>query len=157
MTTLYKFPTNVTSSLTVVISSLSQGQLPPREQAAWLLLPLVFILFLSISRLRRIILDTVETFLATCVLIILVAVVVGLPFGATYIAYRGLGYVASSLFRAYPTLGRAADDFQDWGTEAVRLGRAALQPVGSLLTDWYNVVLRRIKTSSGVDDASYEL
>eukprot|EP00195_Chlamydomonas_chlamydogama_P009413 CAMPEP_0202890972 /NCGR_PEP_ID=MMETSP1392-20130828/1195_1 /ASSEMBLY_ACC=CAM_ASM_000868 /TAXON_ID=225041 /ORGANISM="Chlamydomonas chlamydogama, Strain SAG 11-48b" /LENGTH=133 /DNA_ID=CAMNT_0049574629 /DNA_START=24 /DNA_END=425 /DNA_ORIENTATION=+ len=61
-------------------------------------------LLLLIPRTRKLILDTAETILAVVLIILLLAVVLGMPFGALYIGAKGLMFLTSSLLETFPQL-----------------------------------------------------
>lgn len=61
-------------------------------QGTLLLLGLSLVLLLS-RRSRKLALDTAETLVATSLLILIIAIILGLPVGIIYLSYRGLHYL----------------------------------------------------------------
>uniref|UniRef100_A0A383V7M2 Uncharacterized protein n=1 Tax=Tetradesmus obliquus TaxID=3088 RepID=A0A383V7M2_TETOB len=62
----------------------------------------VVLVLLLIPRLRNLIFNTVETILASLLLVLLVLVVLGLAPGAAYITYKGVVFVLRSLAANFP-------------------------------------------------------
>mmetsp|Transcript_15389 Transcript_15389/g.45334 ORF Transcript_15389/g.45334 Transcript_15389/m.45334 type:complete len:132 (-) Transcript_15389:517-912(-) len=66
-------------------------------------------MLLAAPRARRAVWDAVDTALAVVCLVLLLGVVLGMPFGAVYIGYRGIGFLLTSLVGAFPQLRALAD------------------------------------------------
>lgn len=64
------------------------------------------VLLALLPRGRRLISDTVDTLLASVLLLVLIVLLLSLPFGTLYISYRGLLFLAGSLAESYPLLAK---------------------------------------------------
>lgn len=71
-------------------------------------LPHVFLLLglvlLLLPKLRRIVWDVLETVIASLLLLVLVVVVLGLPFAATYLTFKGVAFTLRSISDNLPHL-----------------------------------------------------
>lgn len=61
-------------------------------------------LLLLVPSLRRVTFDVLETIIASFLLLVLVTVVLGLPFAATYIGYKGVLFALRSVTGSLPHL-----------------------------------------------------
>jgi len=64
------------------------------------------VLLLILPRPRRLLTNTLDTVLASILLVLLIAVLVSLPLCTLYISYRGLLFLAASLSESYPIVAK---------------------------------------------------
>ncbi|KAF6265618.1 hypothetical protein COO60DRAFT_1477470 [Scenedesmus sp. NREL 46B-D3] len=95
------------ASLAALQQQLPLLQLMPDSSLAAGVLGALLVLLL-IPRLRCLVWDTVETILASLLLVVLVLLVLGLAPGAAYITYRGVMFVVRSLGANFPQIEQLA-------------------------------------------------